>query len=139
MKKQTITVDLESTSLCTLSGVTGGIHPGQMLVYSARQNGKSYYQKMMLNAMYNGINLKTEYAMATFGALNKPKYKFSRAKWYVAEFNIKDYTDVVHWCTQHFGPHPKNPDAWSRWVHKYEDKIHFRDEKDYVLFCLRWS
>ena len=68
-----------------------------------------------------------------------PKYKFSRAKWYVAEFNIADYTDVVHWCTEHFGPHPMYPDAWSRWEHRYENKIHFRDEKDYNWFVLRWS
>ena len=66
------------------------------------------------------------------------KYKFTRG-WYVAEFDIKDYTDVVHWCREQFGPHPKHSDAWSRWVHKYEDKIHFRDEQDYMWFLLRWS
>ena len=66
------------------------------------------------------------------------KYKFAR-DWYVAEFDIKDYTDVVHWCREQFGPHPKSPDAWSRWVHRYEDKIHFRDERDYIWFVLRWS
>jgi len=67
------------------------------------------------------------------------KYKFSRAKWYVAEFDIDDYTDVVHWCRDQFGPHPNNPDAWSRWVHRYEDRIHFRDERDYQWFVLRWG
>jgi hypothetical protein len=67
------------------------------------------------------------------------KYKFTRANWYVAEFDIKDYTDVVHWCREQFGPHPWNPDAWSRWEHRYENKIHFRDEKDYAWFVLRWS
>jgi hypothetical protein len=68
----------------------------------------------------------------------EPKYKFSR-EWYVAEFNLKDYTDVVHWCREQFGPHPKYPDAWSRWEHRYENKIHFRDEKDYAWFMLRWT
>lgn len=71
--------------------------------------------------------------------VSKSKYNFNRANWYVAEFNVKDYTDVVHWCKEQFGPHPRNPDAWSRWWHKYEDKIHFRDENDYILFTLRWS
>lgn len=71
--------------------------------------------------------------------LPKPKYKFSRANWYVAEFDTKYYFEVDKWCTEQFGPHPKNPDAWCRWFHKYEDKIHFRDEKDYVLFVLRWQ
>ena len=69
----------------------------------------------------------------------KPKYTFSRANWYVAEFDIKDFTDVVHWCREQFGPHRRNPDAWTRWEHRYENKIHFRDEKDYVLFLLRWA
>ena len=71
--------------------------------------------------------------------MTKSKYKFSRANWYVAEFEEKYYWEVEAWCTVQFGPHPRHPDAWSRWVHQYESKIHFRDEKDYVLFCLRWS
>lgn len=69
----------------------------------------------------------------------EPKYKFSRAKWYQAYFNSADYYAVDKWCEEQFGPHPKNPDAWSRWWHKFEDSILFRDEKDYVLFMLRWS
>lgn len=68
-----------------------------------------------------------------------PKYKFSRANWYQAEFDVKYYEEVEEWCEQQFGPHPKNPDAWSRWWHKFEESILFRDEKDYVLFVLRWS
>lgn len=67
------------------------------------------------------------------------KYKFSRANWYVAEFDDRYYFEVEVWCAEQFGPHPKNPDAWSRWVHKYENKIHFRDAKDYEWFVLRWS
>jgi hypothetical protein len=70
---------------------------------------------------------------------NPPKYKFSRARWYVAEFDLKDYPDVRLWCEQQFGPHPRYPDAWSRWHHTYSEKIHFAYEKDYVLFLLRWS
>lgn len=66
------------------------------------------------------------------------KYKFSR-KWYIAEFNEKYYNEVDEWCAKQFGKHDKRPDAWSRWWHKYELSIHFRDEKDYILFVLRWS
>lgn len=69
----------------------------------------------------------------------EPKYKFSRAKWHQAYFNVKDYDEVNDWCAQHFGPHPKRPDAWSRWWHKFEDSILFRDKEDFVLFTLRWS
>ena len=73
------------------------------------------------------------------------KYKFSRAKWYVAEINdnslwrlSKEYNDMIEWCTEQFGPHPKYKDAWSRWWVGHGD-IRFRDEKDYVLFVLKWS
>ena len=71
----------------------------------------------------------------------KPKYNFSRAKWYEAEFNEKDYGAVRSWCAEQFGPLPKNPDAWSRW--RWRDHswttVRFRDERDYTWFVLRWS
>lgn len=70
---------------------------------------------------------------------SKKKYNFSRAKWYVAGFSIKDYVEVDKWCEQQFGPHPTTTDAWSRWCWKFDQKIQFRDEKDYVLFLLRWG
>ncbi len=69
----------------------------------------------------------------------KSKYQFSRAKWYKADFYYTDFDAIVNWCTEQFGPHPKHPDAWSRWKHNGQDRVFFRDEKDYVLFCLRWS
>ena len=74
-----------------------------------------------------------------YAVISKSKYKFSRANWYVADVDAKYYWEIDEWCTQHFGKHPDQHDAWSRWVHLYEDKIHFRDEKDYVWFMLRWS
>lgn len=74
-----------------------------------------------------------------YAVISESKYKFSRANWYVADVDAKYYWEIDEWCEEHFGPHPNQPDAWSRWVHKYEDKIHFRDEKDYVWFMLRWS
>ena len=67
------------------------------------------------------------------------KYKFSRAKWYEAEFDERYYFEVEKWCTAQFGKHDKCPDAWSRWWHRYESSIHFRDEKDYILFLLKWT
>ncbi len=66
------------------------------------------------------------------------KYKFSR-NWYQAPFDPKHYYEVDVWCSQQFGPHPARPDAWSRWWHKFEDSILFRDEKDYQWFLLRWA
>ncbi len=109
-----------------------GKMPGELYIISTpRQSGKSYFYKQIRNAMYNGTNV-------TLG-MSEPKYKFSRANWYQAEFNDKDYFEVDAWCSQQFGPHPANPDAWSRWWHKFHNSILFRDEKDYILFTLRWS
>ena len=70
--------------------------------------------------------------------ITEPKYRFSR-NWYQAEFDTKYYEEVRAWCKEQFGSEPKKPDAWSRWWHKFEDSILFRDEKDYVLFMLRGS
>ena len=92
---------------------------------------------MLVAPLIGGSNLCKEIILPMFPQ-TKSKYRFSR-DWYVAEFDIADYTDVVHWCREQFGPHPRNPDAWARWEHRYENKIHFRDEKDYIWFVLRWS
>jgi hypothetical protein len=67
------------------------------------------------------------------------KYKFSRAKWYDADHHYDDYEEVMAWCTEHFGPRPRRPDAWTRWYDIHIDRIRFRDEKDYAWFVLRWS
>ena len=68
----------------------------------------------------------------------EPKYKFSR-NWYQAEFDPADYFAVDKWCVEQFGPHPKHPDAWSRWWHKFENSILIRDQEDYFNFVLRWG
>jgi hypothetical protein len=109
----------------------GGFKKGQMTLYSAgRGIGKS-----TLNALY-GQNLCNEILLPMKPA---SKYKFSRANWYVADFDWVHHGEVLEWCKQQFGPHPKNPDAWSRWYNKYSEKIHFRDSKDYEWFLLRWG
>lgn len=103
---------------------------------------KKYTAQLMAQQIL-GVQPMTTYTGSIFTMkfthTPQSKYKFTRANWYVAEFNVKDYTDVVHWCREQFGSHPRNPDAWSRWVHKYEDKIYFRDAQDYEWFVLRWS
>lgn len=71
------------------------------------------------------------------GLSQSEKYRFSR-DWYVVEFDPKYYFEIDSWCEQQFGSHPKRPDAWSRWWHKYETSILFRDQADFVLFTLRW-
>jgi hypothetical protein len=112
----------------------GGFKQGQMTLYSAgRQSGKS-----MLNAYYGkiySINLCNEILLPMKPA---SKYKFSRAKWYEAKLP-RDGQGAFNWCVKQFGPEPKNTDAWTRWYFNVNRTFRFRDEKDYVMFILRWS
>lgn len=113
-----------------LDKVSGGFKAGEMMIISAgRRTGKSY-----LNQLY-GNNLCKEILLPM---KPEPKYKFSR-DWYVAEYDWVHQYEVLEWCKQQFGPHPKNPDAWSRWCNHYSERIHFRDAKDYEWFLLRWA
>ena len=133
----------------------GGFKTGAMqIISSGRQSGKS-----MLNAIYNNnlckevtltgqeylqiVELKMGFANLATDRIKQRKkvkqYKFSRSNWYVAEFDWRKSSEVNEWCAQQFGPHPENPDAWSRWQRIYDEKVHFRDAKDYEWFVLRWQ
>lgn len=131
-----------------LDKVSGGFRAGEMMIISAgRQAGKStlnqYYGKLYNNNLCQEIMFTGQkHLQCTLGALNRlpvNKYKFTRANWYLAEYNWVHQHEVLEWCTQQFGPHPQNPDAWSRWCNNYTGRIHFRDEKDYAWFMLRWG
>ena len=81
------------------------------------------------------------YGVETIDRKLMPKYQFSRAKWYEVHLFSKSWDPVqerLDWCEQQFGPQPKRADAWTRW-YTMHTTLRFRDEKDYVLFCLRWS
>lgn len=124
-----------------MQNTTGGIPAGEMMVFSGvRQSGKSYYyQKMLLESIYNA-NLCKEIILPMFAKpLAEPKYKFSRARWYHVDVDWSQYREVLEWCTEQFGPRPRVSDAWSRWFDNHGDRIFFRDEKDYVWFCMRWG
>lgn len=109
-----------------------GFKNGEMAILSAgRQTGKSTFLK---SAYYKNLCEEIMLPMKL-----EPKHKFSRANWYVAEFDWVHQHEVLAWCSQQFGPHPARPDAWSRWYNKYSEKIHFRDEKDYTWFLLKWG
>jgi hypothetical protein len=150
MKNKTITVDLETWTPSVLSNNTDGIHPGEMMIFSGgRQTGKS----MISSYYYSALKQRSISVMASnlckeiflpMHPATKPKYQFSRAKWYEADFwdllalpdtSLKPKSD---WCKEQFGPHPKNIDAWSRWYISHT-KIYFRDEKDFVFYKLKWS
>lgn len=86
----------------------------------------------------------TDAEICSLGYMPKPKYQFSRAKWHTVDIGAgawglgREYNEIIAWCTKHFGPHPKQHDAWSRWWVGV-GQIYFRDSKDYVLYQLRWS
>lgn len=108
------------------------------MYYTGRRTGKS-----VLNQWFDYNNNLCKEIMLP----EKPesKYKFSRAKWYTAELNgnatwrfSDEYNQIIAWCTENFGAHPSKPDAWSRW-HVGLGYINFRDEKDYLLYQLKWA
>ena len=85
------------------------------------------------------LTAPTTLTLSAFYSPTVSKYKFSRAKWYEAEYDWIDYGESMAWCAEQFGPHPRQHDAWSRWWDRYEGKVYFRDERDYQWFVLRWG
>jgi hypothetical protein len=109
----------------------GGLKKGQMTLYSAVQHtGKSTFLK---SAYYK--NLCNEILLPMKPA---SKYRFSRAKWYEAKVP-RDQQAAFAWCMKQFGPEPTITDAWTRWYFNVNRTFRFRDEKDYVMFILRWG
>jgi hypothetical protein len=92
------------------------------------------------------IMLTNTMQMCTLGGMPiKPKYQFSRTRWYSTDMPIDamwqysvEYNEIIEWCTEQFGPHPTQQDAWSRWWVGL-GVINFRDERDCQWFILRWG
>lgn len=138
---KTVIYDMETRDSVTRTGqdilksVTDGIFYGEMIpFFVGRRTGKSMYYQYSQN-LCKEIMLPTK---------AKSKYKFSRAKWHTAQLNGDilwrlghEYNQVINWCNEQFGEHPKEHDAWSRWWVGV-GTIYFRDEKDYVFYKLRW-
>lgn len=126
-----------------LDRVSQGFKHGEMAIFSSgRQTGKSMLT--MLKTRYYSANLCKEIMLPT-SPVKQEKYRFSRAKWYTAELHgnstwifSDEYNNIIAWCTEQFGAHPTKQDAWSRWWVGLGE-INFRDEKDFVLYQLRWA
>ena len=73
----------------------------------------------------------------TSAALKKlmPKYQFSRAKWYEANYNWMNQVEVVEWCTEQFGEDGLEDGRWW-WL---DDRIFISNEADAIWFILRWT
>lgn len=110
-----------------------GWAPGEMVVWSAgRQTGKSQmaeYMKMFYQMYYQEVPSLELDEGKVFG---QPYYtvKPKGIPWY----------EMEPWCRETFGPTPEfgvwEPNA--RWYMNAE-QFWFRDEKDRMLFVLRWS
>lgn len=151
MSTITVNMDIETTP-CVLGNVTGGILPHEMFLISAgNQTGKSMLSLKVFKNRYYGATERTFWAPSNlckeimFPEPSKPKYQFSRAKWYTAPLNgngtwrfSDEYNEIIEWCTEMFGAHPTKQDAWSRWYVGL-GFINFRDAKDYEWYILRWS
>jgi len=146
-KHNTIIVDIEAANAVTRTGqgilrnMSEFIAYNTMDIFSAgRQTGKSMLMKVMKNRF--DANLCKEIMLPIHP---EPKYKFSRAKWHAARLNGdgvwrlgQEYNEIIAWCNETFGAHPKRPDAWSRWWVGIGE-IYFRDEQDLVLYKLKWT
>jgi hypothetical protein len=125
-------------------------------ISTPRGAGKSVvdvWAKMQLNSTYGYTGVGTSMYFTKSKYYNnlckeielpmrpKPKYKFTRTKWYVADLwnSDHDMDEVREWCVEQFGPRVLNPDAWSRWINHLNSTFRFSNEADYVLFTLRWS
>lgn len=125
-----------------LDRVSQGFKHGEMAIFSSgRQTGKSMLT--MLKTRYYSANLCKEIMLPT-SPVKQEKYRFSRAKWHTVNIGDgiwrlgREYNEIIAWCTEQFGKHPNRPDAWSRWWVGIGE-INFRDEKDFVLYQLRWA
>ena len=108
-----------------------------------RQTGKSVMNNLYAEFLTSNTDWDSfirEYILQWMpDAKPKPKspYQFSR-QWHIGVFEWKDQQEVYQWCQENFGPMPRTPDAWCRWKTMPANQIAFRDERDYVLFILRW-
>ena len=151
-KNKTIVIDIEAANAVTRTGQSILKDASEFIAYNTmdvfsvgRQTGKSMFNTFTMEVFknrYYDTNLCKEIMMPMEP---KPKYQFSRAKWHAAQLNGdgmwrlgQEYNEIIAWCNDTFGPHPKRSDAWSRWWVGI-GQIYFRDEQDLVLYKLKWS
>lgn len=110
-----------------------GFKPGEMVVMSAgRQTGKSQmaeYMKMFYQMYYQEVP-----------SLELSDGKVFDQPYYTVQPKGIPWYEMEPWCRETFGPTPEFG-AWepnARWYMNAE-RFWFRDEKDRMLFVLRWS
>ena len=151
-KTKTVVFDIETMNSVTKTGQDIFRNMSEFIAYNTvdifsagRQTDKSMFNALTMKVFknrYYGTNLCKEIMLPMEP---KSKYQFSRAKWHAAQLNGdgvwrlgQEYNEIIAWCNETFGAHPKRPDAWSRWWVGIGE-IYFRDEQDLVLYKLKWS
>lgn len=122
--------------LTELGGAAGDFTAEMWISNSGWSNITIIRDNDVIKQYVNGIEQPN---MQSYPKKSKSKHKFSRAKWYDANFDPARYFEIKEWCTQQFGPLNTNPDAWTRWFMQSHGVMRFRDEKDAMMFILRWS
>ena len=63
-------------------------------------------------------------------------YKYNKHLYHIERMNYYEYQrqllEIIRWCENTFG---KDKNRWGYYI----DGFNFNDEKDYVLFLLRWT
>lgn len=153
IRNKTIIFDIETANAVTRTGQGILRDACEYLAYNTMDivsTGKNTMTLKVLKNRYYGATDRTFWAPNNlckeimFPEPSTSKYKFSRAKWHTAEIGDgywrlgREYNEIIAWCNETFGLHPKKPDAWSRWWVGI-GQIYFRDEQDLVLYKLKWS
>lgn len=107
-----------------------GFKPGEMAVItSSRQTGKSMLQRLWNETYFQEVPCVE---LGEGRVFDQP--------YYTAEPKGIVWADMETWCRHTFGPTPETG-VWeplARWYMNGE-RFWFRDEKDRMLFVLRWS
>lgn len=148
IRNKTIVVDIEAANAGAWSGQGILKDASEFIAYNtidvfstSRSTGKSTLTMKVFKNRYYDTNLCKEIMLPMEPA---SKYKFSRAKWHTVDIGMgswrlgREYNDIIAWCNETFGAHPKKQDAWSRWWVGI-GQIYFRDEQDLVMYKLKWS
>lgn len=103
---------------------------GEMAVFTAsRQVGKSHFMKLWNEVYFHEVP-----------CIELSEGKVFGQPYYTAEPKGISWDAMEDWCKETFGPTPKTG-VWEplgRWYMNAE-RFWFRDEKDRMLFVLRWS
>lgn len=107
-----------------------GYKPKEMIVFaSSRQVGKSHFMKMWSENYYS-----------EFPSLELSEGTVLGHPYYIVRPKGIPWYEMEPWCRETFGPTPEFG-VWeldARWYMNAE-RFWFRDEKDRMLFVLRWS